>query len=419
VKLIDVRDGLYADRRNEPEARRVVDTALRHMRERPEESLGVVALNATQRELLENLFDEALKRDPAAQRYVDERASGLEPFFIKNLENVQGDERDVIYVSVTYGRNENGKVYQRFGPINGPTGHRRLNVLFTRARLRVVVFASMLAEDIQINESSAWGLRALKGYLHFARTGVLEQAQLSGREPDSDFEVQVAEALRARGYQAVAQVGVAGYFIDIAIKHPRKPDAFILGIECDGRTYHSSASARDRDRLRQSVLEDLGWRIHRIWSTDWFKQGEVEVARVVGELERILRKEGQTPPTSAIEHTGIAQAASEDQAVATGALTDGDAGAGWQGEAAEQPLTREEARERLLELRAEMQEAMPSVKEREALLRDDLLDVLLHMRPRTRDEWIKKIPMDLRIDTDGEHVKRFLPEVFKVLAMMA
>ncbi|MBK8646798.1 MAG: hypothetical protein IPN16_09715 [Gemmatimonadetes bacterium] len=189
---------------------------------------------------------------------------------------MQEDERDVIYISNTYGRSPGGQVYQRFGPINGPTGHRRLNVLFTRARHRVVLFSSMLAEDILAQPSSSWGVRALKGYLHYAQTGVLETASFSGKEPDSDFELEVAHALRDRGYDVVAQVGIAGYFIDLAVRHPRKPDAFLLGIECDGMTYHSGLSARDRDRLRQQVLEGLGWNIHRIWSTDWFKQPRIE-----------------------------------------------------------------------------------------------------------------------------------------------
>ncbi|MBK7833002.1 MAG: DUF559 domain-containing protein [Gemmatimonadetes bacterium] len=147
----------------------------------------------------------------------------------------------------------------------------------------------MLAEDILAQPSSSWGVRALKGYLHYAQTGVLETASFSGKEPDSDFELEVAHALRDRGYDVVAQVGIAGYFIDLAVRHPRKPDAFLLGIECDGMTYHSGLSARDRDRLRQQVLEGLGWNIHRIWSTDWFKQPRIELDRVVAQVEQLLR----------------------------------------------------------------------------------------------------------------------------------
>lgn len=140
VKFVHVRDGRYENRRNLVEAKRLVTTALRHMRERPFESLGIVTLNSIQRDLVESILEQQLKSDPVAQRYIDDRSNGLEPFFIKNLENVQGDERDVIYISVTYGPSATGKVFQRFGPINGAMGHRRLNVLFTRARLRVAVF---------------------------------------------------------------------------------------------------------------------------------------------------------------------------------------------------------------------------------------------------------------------------------------
>lgn len=291
VKFIHVSDGIYENRRNMIEANRVIDAVLEHMRIYPFESLGVVTLNAVQRDLIEDEFEQRLKDDPYAQQYMEKMEAGAEPFFIKNLENVQGDERDVIFISVTFGPDKKGNVYQRFGPLNSATGHRRLNVLFTRAKRRVVVFSSMLYSQIQEQPGSAWGLRALKAYLEYAQTGALEQAQFTGREPDSDFEIEVADALRARGYEVVAQVGVAGFFIDLAVKHPTKPGAYVLGIECDGATYHSSRSARDRDRLRQEILERLGWKIHRIWSTDWFKNSLAEANRISVHIESILQNE--------------------------------------------------------------------------------------------------------------------------------
>lgn len=170
------------------------------------------------------LIEAARKNEPAAERFVTSRADGLESFFIKNLENVQGDERDVIFVSVTYGPPAPGvAVPQRFGPINGPSGHRRLNVLFTRAKRRLVIFASLTADDVRVAPGSSRGVRALKGYLAFAQTGRLAgQATVSGREPDSEFEIAVAAALRARGLDVVHQVGVAGYFIDLAGVIPRR-----------------------------------------------------------------------------------------------------------------------------------------------------------------------------------------------------
>jgi very-short-patch-repair endonuclease len=291
VKLVPVDDGVYEYRRNQREAERVVDAALEHMHARRAESLGIVTLNATQRELIESLIDERLKSDPTAQQYVQARAEGLEPFFVKNLENVQGDERDVIFLSVTYGPSPQGQVYQRFGPINGATGHRRLNVLFTRARDRVVVFSSLRANQVSAPAGSSWGVRALKGYLGDAENAGTAHASLAGQVPATDFETEVAAALRERGFDAVARVGVAGYYVDLAVRHPHAPDTFVLGIECDGGSYHGGLSARDRDRLRPAVLERLGWAMHRIWSADWVKHRDHEVDRIVARI-RTLAGEG-------------------------------------------------------------------------------------------------------------------------------
>jgi very-short-patch-repair endonuclease len=407
VKLVRVKTGLYEDRRNHPEAERVVEAAFQHMAKRPQESLGIVTLNSTQRELIEEMFEQRLKAEPLAQNYIAESQKGLMPFFIKNLENVQGDERDVIYISVTYGPNASGRTYQRFGPINGPTGHRRLNVLFTRARRRVVVFSSLASDEIQTTAGSSWGLRALKGYLRYAETGLLEQASFTGREPDSDFEVAVAEALHNRGYDVVAQVGVAGYFIDLAVRHPKRRDSFILGVECDGQSYHSSLSARDRDRLRQSILEDLGWQIHRIWSTDWFKNEQHEVDRVVARIQHLLAQDNEVHVdqeyTEGIEKVeGTNPEALVEEAVSL------------DGEEQDLRLTVNEARDELLKLRDIIAAASPGGEPRSALLRDELIDFFLRARLKTRDEWLRKVPYELRIATDGDQVKDFLPRVFEI-----
>ncbi len=419
VKLIHVKDGVYEDRRNMVEARRAIDTAVHHMRTRPDESLGIVTMNSPQRDLIESLFEQKLKDDPFVQSYVANREGGLEPFFVKNLENVQGDERDVIYISVTYGRAPTGHVYQRFGPINSPTGHRRLNVLFTRARRRLVLFASMHAEDILVQPSSSWGVKALKGYLQFAETGILEQASHTGRAPDSDFEIEVAEALRARGFEVAAQVGVAGYFVDLAVKHPGKTDAFLLGIECDGASYHSSACARDRDRLRQSILEGLGWHIHRIWSTDWFKQPSQEVARVIARIEQLLPLENPLGSQDELEEaidTGLRGGASEaGPAAVLDALLDD----GWEDEESVQPLGVDDARAELVRLRDQMRRDHPVSRDSADLLRDELLEAFLRHRPRDRQEWLKKIPLDLRLDTDGNQLRAYLESVLEITARIA
>ena len=286
VKHQFVADGVFENSRNPPEAEIVVNAVLEHMREHPDESLGVVTLNLQQREFVEELLDRRISLDPDALAFQEKWNGGPNEFFVKNLENVQGDERDVIFISTTYGPDVRGNQYQRFGPINSATGHRRLNVLFTRAKKRVFVISSIDPERIQTTETTSWGVRALKKYLQFARSGILQQPDQGGDQPANDFEESVGMVLKEHGYEVVPQVGVAGFFIDLAVKHPRRKGAFLLGIECDGASYHSGRSARDRDRLRQEILENLGWKIHRVWSTDWFKSRD-------SEIKRLLRKVGE------------------------------------------------------------------------------------------------------------------------------
>ncbi len=229
-------------------------------------------------------FEYAIGNNRAVQKYIDtwkEKNDGLEEFFIKNLENVQGDERDVIFIGTVYGAEEPGaRVMQRFGPINGLAGKRRLNVLFTRAKEKVVTFSSMTGADIQADEHGNAGAYMLKRWLEYVASGVLDAGEETENEPDSEFEVFVIDQIRAMGCTPVPQVGVAGYFVDIGVRHPEWPHGYILGVECDGATYHSAKSARDRDRLRQEVLEKLGWRLHRIWSTDWFNNPRQETERL-------------------------------------------------------------------------------------------------------------------------------------------
>jgi len=176
---------------------------------------------------------------------------------------------------------------QRFGPINGKQGHRRLNVLFSRARVRISLFASFGSADVKPPEGSHQGLHILKRYLEYAETRGQAVVKSSGGEPDSDFEIEVADRLREKGYQVVRQVGVSGYKIDLGIRHPDHPEMFLAGVECDGASYHSSKSARDRDRLREEVLQGLGWSLVRVWSTDWFDDSGRETERLVRKLEDI------------------------------------------------------------------------------------------------------------------------------------
>jgi transcription elongation GreA/GreB family factor len=292
VKYRYVRNGVYQDRQNLPEAQRVVDAVLQHMLKHPEESLGVVTLNQTQRELIEELLDKKLKFFDEGAEFIDKWASAGWPFFVKNLENVQGDERDVIFISTTFGKAAGtDKVRQNFGPISRAAGWRRLNVLFTRSKRRIELFTSMVAEDIIVDEKSPLGTRALRDYLDFAKRGVLVTTDAGVREPDSDFEISVANVITSLGYEVKPQLGVAGYFIDIAVRNPDRPGEFLAAIECDGATYHSGISVRDRDRIRQDILESLGWkrRIYRIWSTDWFHNPREATQRLRAFLEERRR----------------------------------------------------------------------------------------------------------------------------------
>lgn len=286
ISLTHLPQALYdrgRTRTNKGEAQAVARAVVEHARLTPHLSLGVAAFSVAQRDLIE-VEVEMLRRQNAE---VDAFFTGHpnEPFFVKNLENIQGDERDVMFISIGYGRNESGKIAKEFGPLNRDGGHRRLNVLITRAKLAMRVFSNFKADDLELDSSAKHGVRALKNLLKYAETRELEVARETGKTTDSPFEDQVLEALRNRGYSVEPQVGTAGYFIDMAVRDPDFPGRYVLAIECDGAAYHSARSARDRDRLRQGVLEGLGWRFHRIWSTDWFRNQGQETERVVQAIE--------------------------------------------------------------------------------------------------------------------------------------
>ncbi|MCG5045364.1 DUF3320 domain-containing protein [Enterobacteriaceae bacterium 155047] len=268
---------------NPIEARRVATAILEHIQSNPELSLGVATFSVSQRKAIQDELEFLRRLNPQYEDFFQSHHG--EPFFIKNLENIQGDERDVIMISVGYARNAQGYLAMRFGPLGSQGGERRLNVLISRAKRRCEVFASITDEDIDLERAKGIGVLAFKLFLQYARTGRLSMSTPSGRPMDSIFEEQVAAALQAKGYQVHPQVGIAGFFIDLAIADPDMPGRYLLGIECDGSAYHSSRSARERDRLRQAVLEDHGWFIHRIWSTDWFQRPEEQLQKVINAIE--------------------------------------------------------------------------------------------------------------------------------------
>ena len=285
--------GTYTANSNIDEVEAVVKASLDFMRKYPERSLGVATMNQVQQALIEIEMDRAFIQHPHAAKYKDTWQGTLESFFVKNLESVQGDERDAIFISTVYGPDKSGAVMQRFGPINRTGGHRRLNVLFSRAKKNMVVFTSLKPEDIKVSDTSSTGLHALKGFLAYATKGVMDEGQRDPeRTTESAFEVWVKEKLESIGCEVHPQVGVAGYRIDLGVKHSKYPYGYLLGVECDGATYHSSKSARERDVIRQQVLEGLGWRIYRIWSTDWFSNPVREFKRLKDYIETLLHSEG-------------------------------------------------------------------------------------------------------------------------------
>ena len=296
VKHVYVHDGVYKSQSNPIEAAKIVFDIVEMIEKFPRRSYGIVTLNAKQKMVVEDEVERVRKNNSAFDAYLSNSENTDEPFFIKNLEGVQGDERDVIFISTTFGPDENGAFRQNFGPINGANGWRRLNVLFTRAKQHVRIYSSFMPERIKVDDTKDQrGLRSLRDYLQFAITGIDNHAYLTGNEPDSDFERAVGGFLKSQGYEIVYQLGVAGYRIDLVVKNPVHSESYAIAIECDGATYHSAKSARDRDRLREENLKKLGWKyIHRIWSTDWFRQREKEEKRLLKAVEMALT---QAPTT--------------------------------------------------------------------------------------------------------------------------
>jgi hypothetical protein len=290
LQYIFVARGVYENQMNKVEALRVIEAIVDHVCTRPDDSLGVVTLNIKQRDLIAELWEERRKCVPQAEEFDRRWASEGMGLFFKNLENVQGDERDCILISTTFGKPPIANVVrQYFGPISRQGGWRRLNVLFTRARKSIGLVTSMQPEDIIDDSSTPDGTKALRNYLEYARSGILPQESKTGLEPESDFEVSVIDLIESWGYLVTPQLGVAGFRIDIAVKHPLYPSAYLAAVECDGATYHSGASVRDRDRIRQEILEGLGWKnkIWRIWSSDWFRNPVAEGRKLYTFLESL------------------------------------------------------------------------------------------------------------------------------------
>ena len=369
--------GVYEHRKNPIEARAVAEAVVEHVKSGSGDSLGVVALNFEQAELLEEVIERRLDEEPEARACLELMEERGEPFFVKNLENVQGDERDIIFISCTYGPDPQGNQYQRFGPVNSADGHRRLNVLFTRAKRRCEAFSSLNPDKIH-DDGKQRGVRVFKQYLKYAQSGRLDNLiDTDGLGPESDFEESVGNLLRQEGHEITTQIGVSGFRIDIGVRNPAKPGAYVLGVECDGRAYHSGRSARDRDRLRQEILENQGWKIHRIWSTDWFHSRQREVDRLIARVKQALESDPDYRDWRVRE------------------------------------LRRESVRSLLVELQEKISLEHPETPPDRRLLRDEMFDLFVTKRPTTQEDWFR-VPRPLREQTEPLEIRLYLSRILAI-----
>ena len=316
---------------NRGEAEAVVAEIVRRLKDEDlrTKTIGVVTFSLAQQRLIEDLLEKARLEDPEIDAHFSEER--VEPVFVKNLENVQGDERDVILFSICYGPDAQGRMALNFGPMNREGGERRLNVAVTRARREVMVFSTLRADQIDLARTRARGVRDLKNFLEYAEKGPAALASVAQVDGEADFESPfervVDEALAKKGWEVHRQVGCARYRIDLAVVDPQAPGCYLLGIECDGANYHRAKVARDRDKLREGILRDLGWRLHRIWSTDWWTNPEQELQKLDAALARAATARGERAlktiiatapgPGSAISATPMPAASSDCNAASS------------------------------------------------------------------------------------------------------
>ena len=296
VEYIYVEDGVYdrgGKKNNIREAEECVRLVFEHIEKHPDRSLGIIAFSESQQSAIENAIIDYRERNPFYEWFFDETRD--EPFFVKNLENVQGDERDTIIFSICYGKDKNGAMYMNFGPVGHNGGERRLNVAITRAKCNIKLVGSILPSDIDINRAKSEGARMLRSYIEYARKGAsalrpIERAEAF--ESEDDFCEVIAQFLEEHGYLIERQVGCSDYKIDIAVKNPKAEGEFIAGIECDGLSYIHAKTARDRDHLRRNVLQNMGWNLYRVWSTEWSRNPKAEGQALLDFLHSVYDKNG-------------------------------------------------------------------------------------------------------------------------------
>lgn len=276
-------------RQNSFEAKAIISEVLRRLSDPvlSQRSIGIVTFSSVQQNLIEDLLNEEFKKNPDLEKIALESS---EPIFIKNLENVQGDERDVILFSIGYGPDEQGKIYLNFGPLNREGGWRRLNVAITRARYEMKVFSTLRSDQIDISRTSSEGVASMKAFLEYSEKGkmALPLKQNKNKPTSSFFEKMVANEIKKMGYSVQTNIGCSGYKIDIGVVNPKIPSEYILGILTDGLTYHAAKTAKDREVVQTEVLKMLGWNIYRLWSPDWWDNSQKvlqDIVNVIKELE--------------------------------------------------------------------------------------------------------------------------------------
>lgn len=298
VEYIYVKNGVYENRCNRGEAQEIVRMVAEHIRKHPDRSLGIIAFSESQQSVIEDEINQFRMRNPFNERFFDEDKD--EPFFVKNLENVQGDERDTIIFSICYAKNAQGRMFMRFGPLGQQGGERRLNVAITRAKHNVKLVGSIYPEDIDLSKTQSEGVRMLRSYIAFAMQGSTALAKPEKKNSLYDVDVfseQVGKFLKSRGCTVKMNVGSSDYTIDIAVEHPKKPGQYIAGIECDGSSYYMARTVRDREHLRAAVLERMGWKMYRVWSTEWIRNPEAEKERLMTFIQDALLHHGEKMPT--------------------------------------------------------------------------------------------------------------------------
>lgn len=297
VEFIYVKDGYYeggGKNCNIREAQKCVMLVLDHIKRHPNRSLGIIAFSEKQQTTIENAIVDFRERNPQYEWFFDE--SKDEPFFVKNLENVQGDERDTIIFSICYAKDRTGKMYMRFGPLGHEGGERRLNVAITRAKCNVKLVGSILPSEIDLSRTNSEGVKMLRSYIEFAQQGT---SALKPIETDKTFEQKddfckvIVDFLRKHGYTVETEIGCSDYKIDMAVVNPDVEGEYIAGIECDGLSYIHAKTVRDRDHLRRTILQNMGWNLYRVWSTEWLRNPATEGKALLAFLHSVVGRNGK------------------------------------------------------------------------------------------------------------------------------